>query len=55
VSATRRVLLPASVPRRSRARPSLCTADWGCCSTTPPVQGANAHALQEDLDANWGG
>ena len=35
VSATRRVLLPASVPRRSRVRPSLCTADWGCCSTTP--------------------
>ena len=20
-----------------------------------PLQGANAHALQEDLDANWGG
>ena len=35
VSATRRVLLPASVPRRSRVRPSFCTADWGCCSTTP--------------------
>ena len=35
VSATRRVLLPASVPRRSRVRPSFCTADWGCCSPTP--------------------
>ena len=35
VSATRRVLLPASVPRRSRVRPSFCPADWRCCSTTP--------------------
>ena len=35
VSATWRVLLPASVPRRSRVRPSFCPADWRCCSTTP--------------------
>ena len=35
VSATRRVLLPASVMRRCRVRPSLCTSDGGCCPSTP--------------------
>jgi len=35
VSATRRVLLPASVTRRCRVRPSLCTSDGGCCPSTP--------------------
>ena len=34
-SATRRFLLPASVTRRCRVRPSLGTSDGGYCSSTP--------------------
>ena len=32
-------------------------ADWGAAPTRrqAPLQGANVHALQEDLDAHWGG
>ena len=45
-SATRRFLLPASVTRRCRVRPSLCTSDGGAAPPRrpAPLQGADVHA-----------
>jgi len=53
VSATRRVLLPASVACAQASALRIGAA--APPRRQAPLQGANAHALQEDLDANWGG